>query len=431
MRVALGSILGGVITFTTSSFVLADEFDDAKKLCNLDKYKTSTSCSLFRKQQEAYRKAAVQVRQITAAEETNRVGTLPSAAVNGAIVPGGQQAPPPRPGEQSCVPLANSIFVRADPLDNFHYLLVPTTSSSSDEKGGSNAGAKGASISYTDNSGTQTASVNGRLSYLAFSQYCGVPYGERDVTYIHAFGIAPFIDANGTWNDPVKKGTNSAVQAGVDLVVALDFPSSTLPIPATQYIYLSPFHETDFANVADINGAVLAWEPQNIDWALGVATKGNNPYYNFFWQFRAQASWSDVSNVGYTNLTLGNHGFLGDIVRANLAILPSSPNNNLFPEWVNQWIVGRFSLIGTMQDFRDVIVAKNYDYYSATLQYKLGACTTQSNSGDGAAAKPAAADSEPCKINGSSSISFEYISGTDMNTLVKANQYLVKFSYAY
>jgi hypothetical protein len=101
--------------------------------------------------------------------------------------------PQPRPlreWEQDCVQLPNSLFVRADPLDNFHYLIVPVNgpSSSADAKGDSASMAKGASISYADNrqAGTQTATVNGRVSYLALSEYCSAPWFHQDVPYIHA-----------------------------------------------------------------------------------------------------------------------------------------------------------------------------------------------------------------------------------------------------
>lgn len=349
-------------------------------------------------------------------------------------------APPPAAagttytaGHQDCDPLANSLFVRADPLDNFHYLIVPPSSSasSSDQKGGSAASAKGASITYTNdrNAGTQTAAVNGRVSYLAFGEYCGPPYFENG-PYIHGFGIAPFVDGNGTWNEPVKQTSTSSLQTGVDFVAGLELPGQGALTSSEQYLYLSPYHQTDFRDVADINGVVLAWEPQVLAWRLGAATKATNPYIDYFWQFRAQAQWSDVSKVGYTNLTTGNHELLGDILRLNIAFLPGS-TNEIFGQWLSNWVVGRFSLIGTVEDFRDFTGTKSYEYYSANLSYKLGPCVVPPSSDDGSGAKPAVAVSPQCAVSGSSSLSFEYDWGTDINTLVPAKQYVLKLTYAY
>ena len=371
--------------------------------------------------------------------EQEAAGTLPPPKPS-TTRPGPQLiAPPPSgttfaAGHQDCDPLANSLFVRADPLDNFHYLIVPPSSSasSSDQKGGSAASAKGASISYTNdhNAGTQTATVNGRLSFLAVGEYCGPPYFENG-PYIHGFGIAPFVDGNGTWNEPVKKTSTSSLQAGVDFVAGLEFPGQGTSTSSEQYLYLSPYHQTDFRNVADINGVVVAWEPQVLAWRLGVATKSTNPYIDFFWQLRAQAQWSNVSNVGYTNLTTGNHEVVGDILRLNIALLPGS-TNEIFGQWMSEWVVGRFSLIGTMENFRDFAGAKSYEYYSANLSYKLGACVVPPSSGDsGSAATPAVTSSPQCAVSGSSSLSFEYDWGTDINTLVTVNQYVLKLSYAY
>ena len=326
--------------------------------------------------------------------------------------------------------------MRADPLDNFHYLIVPlsSTASTADQKGGSAASAKGASITYTNdhNADTQTAAVNGRVSYLAVGEYCGAPYGDETMPYVHGFGIAPFVDGNGTWNEPVKKTSTSSLQTGVDFVAGLGFPGQGAFTSSEQYLYLSPYHQTDFRDVADVNGVVLAWEPQVLAWRLGVATKATNPYIDFFWQFRAEAQWSDVSKVGYTNLTTGSHELVGDILRANIALLPGS-TNEIFGPWMSDWVVGRFTLIGTMEDFRDITGTKSYEYYSASLSYKLGECVVppSSDGSSGTTSKPEVASSPQCAVSGSSSVSFEYDWGTDINTLVRADQYVLKLSYAY
>ncbi len=37
---------------------------------------------------------------------------------------------------------------------------------------------------------------------------------------------------------------------------------------------------------------------------------------------------------------------------------------------MSDWVVGRFTLIGTMEDFRDITGTKSYEYYSASLSYR-------------------------------------------------------------
>ena len=66
-----------------------------------------------------------------------------------------------------CWDYEKRLFVRADPLDNFYYDLDPTLKADT-------AAAKGATASYTNDrlAGTQSATVNGRLSYVVFGQHC-------------------------------------------------------------------------------------------------------------------------------------------------------------------------------------------------------------------------------------------------------------------
>jgi hypothetical protein len=73
--------------------------------------------------------------------------------------------------------------------------------------------------------------------------------------------------------------------------------------------------------------------------------------------------------------------------------------------------------------FSDAAIAANY---SAALQYKLGECKKATDSSAAAAAAKTF-----CTIQGSSSISIEYDSGTDKDTLVRVKQYLAKLNYAF
>jgi hypothetical protein len=138
-----------------------------------------------------------------------------------------------------CVANTQGLFVRADPLDNFHYLVDPTQPSSSDASSSSAGSATGASINYTNNlmAGTQTATINGRVSYLLFGETpCDAPNTREP--FIYGFGLAPFVSSNGTWNEPIKATSNSSLQTGADFQVAI---STAWPLLDFNYFYASPY----------------------------------------------------------------------------------------------------------------------------------------------------------------------------------------------
>lgn len=86
----------------------------------------------------------------------------------------------------------------------------------------------------------------------------------------------------------------------------------------------------------------------------------------------------------------------------------------------------RNDALGTAQYYCDTQTGTEARNNSAGLQYKLGECKKATdNSAAAAAAKTF------CTIQGSPSISFEYDGGTDKDTLVRVEQYLVKLGYAF
>ncbi|SHN73477.1 hypothetical protein [Bradyrhizobium erythrophlei] len=338
------------------------------------------------------------------------------AIANKVVKPDTTPVPPPKAMTASTNPLtqpgcwdySKRIFVRADPLDNFYYDLDPQASSSSTD-------AKGATASYTNDqlAKTQNATVNGRVSYLAFGAHCQDNPREP---FVLGYAVAPFVSANGSWADPAKKGTNSALRAGTDIGIAV---STTEWFIKDHFWYLSPFYQTDFSGFARVQGATLAYEPVAPLLALG-ATGAGSPYYSFFWQFRAETDWLNVNEVGLTNLTKGDTAHYGAIVRTHLGLFPIRDENHLWPDW----LVGRFSIIGTAQYFRDSRTNADLPYYSIALQYKLGSCKSTDSSA------PKTGDVAQCVIPGTSSVSLEYDNGTDKDTLVKVNQVLLKFGFA-
>jgi hypothetical protein len=304
------------------------------------------------------------------------------------------------------------LFVRADPLDNFHYALDPSNPD------GSVADAKGATISYTNDkvAATQKATVNGRVSYVLFGQKCLPTPDPLPIFWENAFAIAPFVSGNGTWNEPLPKNTstsNSALKTGADLAFSV---SSTNPfVPNLQYFYISPYYQTDFRGLANIQGVDLAWEPIIPQIALGGNL--NNPLLGFFWNFRGEVEFTEVYERGLTNLARGAHEWVGGTTRANFQLFPIYPGS----DW--DWIAGRITLIGTAENYYDARNATWANYYSAVLQYKLGECKKPDP------LKPG--ELNLCKIQGQSSISFEYDWGTEKDTNVYTKQYLIKLGFAY
>lgn len=353
-----------------------------------------------------------------------------------------------------CLPVEKALFVRSDSLDNFNYAAsLPTGSSgssgSSSDPGNSdqpgsgqspNAKAKGLSISYTDNmqANTQTATINGRISYLLIGGHCGL-LGDGTEAVPNFFGFAPFISSNGTWNEPSTATTTGTTSAGKTITItttktstsALRFGAdfefgSSMPQNYLQwrqnYFYASPFYQTDYRGLAQIGGVNLAWEPyvHNLFY-LNDGTA--NPDFSYITQFRAEAEFTRVDNAGLTKLVKGDHAWFGETARPNLTLFPafSDDSTSEGSEWFNTWIRGRISLIGTQQFYWDADTGKTAPNYSAQLQYKLGECRVALN-------KPAGT---PCSVSGSSSISFQYDWGRNKDTYVKSNQILVTLGYSY
>jgi hypothetical protein len=383
-----------------------------------------------------------------------------------------------------CESPKKQLFVRADSLDNFNYLeqLNPTKSAGASPGAASdtqsppsadtqspNAAAKGASLAYSDNrnASTQTANINGRISYIVFGrQKCLPPPmapgygGDIDQGFISGFAVAPFISSNGTWSEPftslttttkassnksisgtastvsvsngnktvttttTSKGTittttaktsTSALRFGSDFQIAAF--SNTYYGNWLNFFYASPYYQTDFRGAAEIGGVDFSWQPVNPQLYLGVAAP--NDLFSFLWQLKAEAELTQISNPGYTAFTsAGRHALFGEQIRANLALFPFNSGKD---DPFDKWVAGRFSLIGTQQYYFDVATKQNAPYYTAQLQYKFGACK---------AAKGALPDS-PCSVQGSSSLALEYDWGRDKDTYVKTNQIKVTLNYSY
>ena len=262
----------------------------------------------------------------------------------------------------NCMPDQKALFVRADPLDNFHYLVDYPTA----------ADAKGASVSYTDNRVThsQTATINGRVSYLMVGLQCQQPEGtDPNKPYVGAIGVAPFASSNGTWMEPPgKTPSNSAIKAGMDFQLGYFTLGNSREFPyiQRQYFYASPYYQTDYKGLARITGVTLAWEP--VAPLLWLGSGPITPLFSFFWQFRGEVDLVSVQNPGLTKLVDPHYAWIGESTRANLGLFPVVANH--WPEWLG----GRISLIGSAQYYYDTSSGAQARNYSAIVQYKLGQC---------------------------------------------------------
>jgi hypothetical protein len=90
---------------------------------------------------------------------------------------------------------------------------------------------------------------------------------------------------------------------------------------------------------------------------------------------------------------------VGGTARLNMFFLPYAME-------VPDFIRNRFAFYAVANYFTDTRSGMNIHMYTANLAYKIAA-------------------------DGSSSISFEYDQGTDKDTLVKSNKYVVSLTYAY
>jgi hypothetical protein len=296
------------------------------------------------------------------------------------------------------------LFVRANALDNFFYITPP----------GGLTGVQGASVSFTDDrtKPAQTAAVNALVSYLL------VPPSDSDLDVWGENAFAVWGGANGTWNEPVKRPENTALQFGFDdqLRLRSHDPFSASPNRYwDNYFNVTPFVQTDFPLIERAGGVKASWEPVIPELLLGAGKA--NDYYLFYWQFRPTAEYLSVSNPGYTKLTDGSYYWLGYSARGNLQFFPLPTGNT----WFDEWIVNRFALIGTIDQYWDANSSTAVWYTTAQLQYNLGTCNFS--------AKPDPGTYPNCKIAEGSSISFEYDHGTNKDTLVGARQYLVKLSF--
>ena len=145
----------------------------------------------------------------------------------------------------------------------------------------------------------------------------------------YGISIAPFVDAQGSENFPFKKTDTSNLQGGVDFQLSV----FNRLLFDHQYFIATPYYQTDFRGVANIQGFTAAWEPVAPGARLGGYIGVPDPYLDWYWQFRAAADFKNVTTIGATGLRRGEYDWVGATVQAHFLLFPGRAN--VEPDWVS------------------------------------------------------------------------------------------------
>jgi hypothetical protein len=316
--------------------------------------------------------------------------------------------------------VTDRIFLRSDRLDN-RYQAFSGNGTAAINGGG---GAKGASFSYTDNrlQQTQTGAISPTQN-ITVTGIASLSLGlVEPIDSPWSFAPVAWVFDNGTYDRPKKVfGEDSALMTGVDLMFQ---HSAAFLGTNTQYLIVSPYHQTDMYFDGRAEGISLSAEVERADWYLGAVGMPNNGYLNGYVALRPEVTFLSVGNPGETNLMRRDYEWFGGTARGYLYLFPSCPKNSVFSctTSVPPWLRDRISLIGTALYFWDPQISRNVRYYTAEVQYNITGDKTDGTPIDGdklAGRRPTAA------------ISFEYDYGVDRDMLVNINRYLIKLNLKY
>jgi hypothetical protein len=293
----------------------------------------------------------------------------------------------PKPVPDECKQ-PQEIFVRRDRMDSFLYGITARSK------------AQGASISFTGDeaNNVRTAKINGMIAVLpkGWRQPCleRPPGYTIDDAYLSAFAVAPWVSAQGTINDPVKKSEKSALSGGFDAQWTIFGGLFNL-----QAFKVSPYYQTDFRGVARSEGAAATWEPWQYAVRLGGSPTLLSPNFDWYWRVQAEADARRVDKVGFTDLSIGRYAWVGGTVQIYGFFFPTSL---VVPEFLQN----RLNAVLTYQGYWDAYSSQSISRYSAELAYNITS-------------------------NGDASISFGYERGTNKDTMTWLNQYVVRLNYKY
>lgn len=323
---------------------------------------------------------------VTDPEKLFAIGKEASDARRGGI-PLEELAEAPKSAPDECK-TPQEVFVRRDRMDSFLYGITPRSK------------AQGASITFTGDEAEhlRTAKINGMVAVLpkGWRQPClqRPPGYTIDDAYLSAFAIAPWVSAQGSINDPVKRSEKSALTGGFDAQWTIFGGLFNL-----QAFKVSPYYQTDFRGVASAEGATATWEPWQYAVRLGGSPTLLSPNFDWYWRVQAEADARRVDKIGFTDLQVGRYAWVGGTIQVYGFFFPTSL---IVPEFLRN----RLNATLTYQGYWDGYSSQSISRYAAELAYNITAA-------------------------GDASISIGYERGTNKDTMTWLNQYVVRLNYKY
>jgi hypothetical protein len=282
---------------------------------------------------------------------------------------------------------------------------------------------QGAALNYTNDqkAKSQSISTKGFLGYSAYNWKSAAAETSCASTngpgFLARYGFGPFIQADGSFNEPTNANEKSALRAGIDINTAF---CDTAVFQKQDFQFL-PYGQTDFRGKAGIAGFDALWEPYFIDglFHLGGRTDVLTPkIVGYYFRVLGEANVFNVYNAGLTNFQSNTaYALFGTTVEARAVLFENNPN-------VPSALCGTITLVGTARNLWDAVSHKAVDYYGAEVSYRLGGKSASTVNCKGA---------DPLAPNavGSSSVSLTYNTGKNPTTFVTQNVYKagLKFSY--
>lgn len=280
---------------------------------------------------------------------------------------------------------------------------------------------QGAAITYSKDqiAKNQSLNVKGFLGYSAYnwsanrtSIGCGT-VDDGGGAFLSRYGAGPFVQANGTFNQPTTASEKSALRVGFNS----DARFCDTALFQQQEFQLMPYGQTDFRGKANIAGFDALWEPYYYDDNVHLGERldvGKPKFIGYYFRVLGEANVFEVHDAGLTNFTPHtNYALLGGTAEARAVLFENDPS-------VGPALCGAISLIGTARYLWDAVSRKPIYLYGAEVDYKLGGKSASNASCPTLISSPA-----------STSVALSYNQGTDPMTFVKQNVYKATLKFAY
>lgn len=284
---------------------------------------------------------------------------------------------------------------------------------------------QGASVSYSDdlNSKTQSLTTKGFAGYSAYNWKtsapgCGTSGGPA---FLDGIGVGPFVQADGTFNQPTNANEKSALRIGINSDFHL---CDTLAFHQEDW-NIMPYAQTDFRGRASITGFDALWEPEYVTSKVHLGGRADilNPIpIDGYFRIIGEANVFHVGDNGLTNfLPHTDYALLGGTAEVRAVLFE---NNPLVPPA----LCGTISMVGTARYLWDAVSRKPISLFGAEVDYRLGG-----NNPYGMICKGVTPSdgSNSGAYSGSTSFSLAYNQGTDALTFVKQNKYTASLKFSY